>query len=80
MISLGGFLYGLGTDILEASRFSEEDKLVDREFLEKSGLQEKYEKAGYFLRRVVPNKIKTRLLWTLLLRRKHLIQIMCKVV
>lgn len=31
MTSLGGFLYGLGTGISEVSKFSEEDKLVDRE-------------------------------------------------
>ena len=54
------FLYQLGKDILEASKFTEQEKLVDRDFLDISGLKSEWENKGYTLRWTNPEKIETR--------------------
>jgi len=56
------FLYQLGKDIIEASKFTEKEKLVDRNFLELSGFQKKIEQEGYVVRWTRPDLIETRLL------------------
>jgi hypothetical protein len=60
MIEWLGFLYGLAKDIKSYLTWGEETKLVDREWLKKSGFEDLMNNKGYKLRWTTPEKIETR--------------------
>lgn len=60
MIDLLGFLYGLSKDIIGYLDFEEGVKLVDREWLEKSGFKDGLEELGYELYWSKSQKIPSR--------------------
>lgn len=60
MIAYLGFLYGLAKDIKDWLKWDEETKIVDREWLEKSGFGKEMETHGYKLRWSRPEKVETR--------------------
>jgi hypothetical protein len=62
MIEYLGFLYGVAKDIKEYLTWREEMKVVDREWLEKSGFGKIMESQGYKLYWSRPDKIETRIL------------------
>mgnify|MGYP007047156788 CR=1 FL=1 len=56
MIEIFGLLYGVGKDIMGYLQWSEDAKLVDGTWLEKSGFQDAMENEGYTLRWVRTDK------------------------
>ena len=60
MIEYLGFFYALGKDIKDYLKWREETKLVDREWLEKSGFGKLMESQGYKLFWSLTDKIETR--------------------
>jgi hypothetical protein len=60
MIDLLGFLYDVAKDIKEYYEWGEEEKLVDFDWPEKSGLMAKAEAAGMSVRWCRPDKIASR--------------------
>jgi hypothetical protein len=60
MIEYLGFIYSVGKDIKDYLAWHEETKVVDREWLEKSGFGKLMESQGYKLLWSLPDKIETR--------------------
>jgi hypothetical protein len=60
MIEYLGFIYGAAKDIKDYLKWDEESKVVDREWLEKSGFGEEMESQGYKLYWSRPEKIESR--------------------
>jgi len=60
MIDLFGLLYGVAKDIKKHRQWVEEDKLVDIDWLELSGLKAKTEAEGMTLRWSKADKVATR--------------------
>jgi hypothetical protein len=63
MIEYLGLLYALAKDIKSCLTWSEEAKLVDREWLKTSGFEEFMKNQGYKLRWTTPEKVETRKLY-----------------
>ena len=59
MIELLGLFYGITKDIKDYFSWDEEAKLVDREWLEKSGFRRLMEEKGYKLYWSKPEKVET---------------------
>ena len=68
MIELLGFIYGLAKDLKDYIKYSEEEKLVDINWPEKSGFKETWENKGYVLYWSRPDKIASKQLdgWEIL--------------
>ena len=62
MIECFGLLYGVAKDIKDYLKWDEEAKIVDREWLEKSGFGKEMEGQGYKLYWSRPEKVETRML------------------
>ncbi len=60
MIDILGFLYDIAKDIKEYLDWNEEDKLVDFNWPEKSGLKAKAEAEGMTIRWCKPDKLVSR--------------------
>jgi hypothetical protein len=60
MIEYLGIIYGLAKDIKEYLAWREESKLVDREWLDRSGFKDLMESKGYELRWSKRDRIETR--------------------
>ena len=60
MIEFLGFFYGLAKDAISYLKWSEEEKLVDREWLSKSGFDKQTKDQGIELRWTKPEKVATR--------------------
>lgn len=60
MIEYLGFFYGVAKDIKDYLKWNEETKVVDREWLKKSGFGKEMESQGYKLYWSRPEKIETR--------------------
>jgi hypothetical protein len=60
MIEYLGFIYGVTKDIKDYLKGDEESKVVDREWLEKSGFGKEMENRGYKLYWSRPEKIESR--------------------
>ena len=68
MLEWLGFLYGVAKDLKDYFGYEEEDKLVDINWPEKSGFDEKWKQKGYKLRWERTDKIESRRLdgWEIL--------------
>lgn len=68
MIEYLGFAYGLAKDVFDYLKWAKEEKIVDREWLEKSGFGEHMENQGFKLYWSKRHKIETRKLegWEIL--------------
>ncbi len=62
MIEILGLLYGLGKDLKKYFDWEVEDKLVDRQWLDKSGFKDHMEREGYILRWSSNDKLESWLL------------------
>ena len=62
MIEILGLLYGLGKDLKTYFDWEVEDKLVDRQWLDKSGFKDHMEREGYILRWSADGKLESWLL------------------
>lgn len=60
MIELLGLFYGITKDIKDYLTFDEEAKVVDSEWLDKSGFGKLMEDEGYKLRWTISDKVETR--------------------
>ena len=60
MIESLGFFYGIAKEIKEYLSWDEEAKVVDREWLDKSGFGKLMENEGYNLRWTISDKVETR--------------------
>ena len=60
MIEFAGLIYEIGKGLMTFLSFKEEEKLVDWEWLKKSGFEDKMNQQGYKLRWSRPDKIETR--------------------
>lgn len=62
MIDFLGFIYDLAKDLKAYFKWEEEEKLIDSNWVKKSGFQDKAENDGLTLRWSNPDKIQTRML------------------
>ncbi len=62
MIEILGLLYGLGKDLKKYFDWEVEDKLVDRQWLDKSGFKDHMKREGYILRWSADGKLESWLL------------------
>lgn len=60
MIEHLGTLFGLGKMLKDFLAWKEELKLVDRDWLKKSGFQDRFEKEGFVLHWSNPDKVESR--------------------
>ena len=60
MIEYLGFLYGLAKDAINYLQWSEEEKLIDREWLSKSGFEKHTKDQGIELCWTKPEKVETQ--------------------
>ena len=60
MLELLGFIYGIAKNLGNFLTFKEETKLVDTNWLEKSGLTAKAQQEGFELRWSNPEKVESR--------------------
>ena len=60
MIEYMGLIYGFAKDLGKYLKWNEDSKLVDNDWLSKSGLKEKATESGYLLRWSLPKKIEAR--------------------
>jgi hypothetical protein len=62
MIEWLGFLYGIAKDLKDYLEYEEGDKLVDMNWIEKSGFHQKCKEKGYELRWSRSDKVETGIL------------------
>ena len=55
-----GLIYGFAKDLGKYLKWNEDSKLVDNDWLSKSGFKEKATESGYLLRWSLPKKIEAR--------------------
>lgn len=60
MLEWLGFIYGIAKDLKDYLEYEETDKLVDPDWIDKSGFAEKWSEKGYELRWSRPDKIESR--------------------